>query len=417
MFGWEFPPFNSGGLGTACYGLTKGLTNQGTKVTFVVPKGPDKMIDSPSHVNMILANKIYKSNLSKLKGIKIKGVDTLLVPYIASEEYEYNLEKYEKLCRKGNSSFEDELYGKDLYQEVHRFAQKAELISRFEEFDVIHAHDWMTFPAAISAKDSSKKPLVVHVHATEFDRTGGHPNQKVYDIEREGMRKADIVVAVSNYTRNMIIQHYGILPQKVHVIHNAVDEDAMNPYEYSESVYKLEPDEKVVLFLGRITMQKGPDYFVDAAKKVLSKMDNVKFIIAGTGDMHNKIIEKTAEHGISHKFIFTGFLRGSEVDKIYSMADLYVMPSVSEPFGITPLEAIKNNTPVLISKQSGVSEVLSHCLKVDFWDVDQMANKMLAALQYESLSMSLIENGRKDLSLINWNCSAKKVLNVYHSVL
>ncbi|MCF7862295.1 glycosyltransferase family 4 protein [Candidatus Woesearchaeota archaeon] len=416
MFGWEFPPFNSGGLGTACYGLTKGLTNQGVKVTFVLPKGPSEMTDSPSHVNMVLANQIYKSNLSKLNGVKLKGVDSLLVPYIASEEYEYHLQKFEELRKKDGGSYEEALYGKDLYQEVHRFAQKAELIAQFEDFDIIHAHDWMTFPAALSAKNFSKKPLVVHVHATEFDRTGGHPNQMVYDIEREGMQKADIIVAVSNYTRNMIISHYGIVPDKVQVVHNAVDEEAINPYEYSESVYKLEPDEKVVLFLGRITLQKGPDYFVSAAQKVLSKMDNVRFIVAGTGDMQSRIIEQTAEHGISHKFIFTGFLRGKDIDRIYSMADLYVMPSVSEPFGITPLEALKNNTPVLISKQSGVSEVLSHCLKVDFWDVDQMANKMIAALQYDSLSMSLIENGRRDLSTINWNSSAKKMLNVYRSV-
>jgi len=275
----------------------------------------------------------------------------------------------------------------------------------------------MTYKAGIAVKKDSGKPLVVHVHAIEFDRTGGHPNQDVYDIERQGMHNSNKIIAVSNFTKNKIIKHYGIKSEKVNVVHNAVEHDSYSlNYKFGTPSFQGNR-EKTVLFLGRITLQKGPDYFLYAAKKVLEKEKGVKFIIAGTGDMEQYIIEKAAELGISKNVLFTGFLSGKKVDETYQLADLYVMPSVSEPFGITPLEAIRNDVPVLISKQSGVSEVLNNCLKTDFWDINDMANKIIATLNYNPLHDTLRENASAELQGFDWGKSALKCLNVYNNVL
>ncbi|GAI04335.1 unnamed protein product, partial [marine sediment metagenome] len=247
-----------------------------------------------------------------------------------------------------------------------------------EQFDIVHAHDWMTYPAGIAVSAVSGKPLIVHVHSTEFDRSGENVNQTIYDIEREGMEWAAKVIAVSYFTSNIIISRYGISGEKVEVVYNGVERNG----NWSLAGSGIGKDERIVLFLGRITMQKGPEYFLQAAKKVLDVMDNVKFVMAGAGDMMHRAVEMAAELGIGQKVLFTGFLHGEDVQKIYKMADLYVMPSVSEPFGIAPLEALDNDVPVIISKQSGVSEVLTHALKVDFWDVDEIANKIIAVLKY-----------------------------------
>ncbi|MFH1408884.1 MAG: glycosyltransferase family 4 protein [Nanoarchaeota archaeon] len=390
MFGWEFPPQNSGGLGTACYGLTKGLSEHEVNVTFVMPHmGPH----DHDFLRVISAADIAHVN--------IKTVDSTLTPYLTTKGYAKRILKY-------GQSQKNNLYGKDLHAEVHRFSEQAAIIAENEEFDVIHAHDWITFPAGIKAKKRSKKPLVVHVHATEFDRTGGNVNQYVYNIEREGMHEADAIIAVSNYTKNKIVEHYGISPEKVKVVHNAVI--------WENAPGRIPRKDKVVLFLGRITLQKGPDYFLYAAHRVLQHDPDTTFVIAGSGDMQPFIIEKAAELGIADKVLFSGFLSGSDVDRAYQMADLYVMPSVSEPFGITPLEAMRNGTPVLISKQSGVSEVITHCLKCDFWDIDQMANMMLSVLRYPALSGSLTDNGSVEVKGFNWKDSAKKCIDVYHAL-
>lgn len=405
MLGWEFPPFNSGGLGTACKGLTKGLSNENIDVTFVLPKAKGEA--KSDHVNLIVANNVYMDS----DKISFLEVNSLLVPYITTDEY---LERYKdiKSIKHGKiNNAEDDLYGKDLYEEVHRYSEKMKLISRLEEFDLIHAHDWMTYPAGIVAKKATGKPLVCHIHATEFDRTGGNVNQYVYNIEREGFHNADKIIAVSNLTKNKVIEHYGVSPDKIEVVHNAVE---FNHYE-PESCIKT--NDKVVLFLGRITIQKGPEYFLYAAKRVLDMDPNVKFVIAGSGDMEGFMINEAARLGIGNKVLFTGFLRGKDIDRAYKMADLYVMPSVSEPFGITPLESMRNGTPVLISKNSGVSEVLNHCLKVDFWDIDQMSNKILATLKYGALHKELKNNGYDEVHTFNWNNPAKKCVNVYNSVL
>ncbi len=399
MFGWEFPPFSTGGLGTACYGLTKSLSLNNVDIIFVLPKFLGKEAE---YVDLVVADKVIKK-------IQLIGVNSILVPYIS-------LEKYSQI-RKEKTSFEGEeienLYGENLFEEVSRYAQKAKLIARQKQFDIIHCHDWMTFQAGIEAKKVSGKKLIIHVHATEFDRTGGHGvNQYVYNIEREGMHFADKVIAVSQLTKNMIVQHYGIHPDKIEVVYNAVERSS-----FQDEIFKINPNEKMVLFLGRVTLQKGPEYFLYAAQQILRFRDDVKFVLAGGGDMLPKMIELTAELGISDKVIFTGVVKGNEVDKLYRMADLYIMPSVSEPFGITPLESMINGTPVLISKQSGVSEVLTNALKVDFWDVNEITNKALAVLNYDVLGDELRREGSLEIKRFTWDRSAKKVLDVYRMCL
>lgn len=403
MFGWEFPPFNTGGLGTACQGLTRGLANKGAEVIFVLPRIPGAV---GSDIKLVSAN-IGKTT------IKMVQVNSLLRGYITAEEYNEQLKQmgFTNLSH----SVAHSVYASDLFLEVLRYAKSADRIAREEKFDVIHAHDWLTFKAGIVAKRVSGKPLVVHVHATEFDRSGGHSvNQFVYDIEREGMHLADKVIAVSNFTKEKIVHHYGIPPSKVEVVHNAVD---FTDRQFSKSEFKIKETDKVVLFLGRITLQKGPDYFIEAAKKVLEFEPNVKFIVAGSGDMEHKMIEKAIELGIIDKVLFAGFLRGEDIDKAYQMADVYVMPSVSEPFGITALESMMNKTPIIISKQSGVSEVVKHCLKVDFWDINQLVNKIVAVLKYKDLKSTLAEHGSEEVSKFSWDIPARKCIDIYNKVL
>ncbi len=419
MFGWEFPPISSGGLGTACYGLTKGLSSKGIEVTFVLPKGYAGL--DPGHLNIISTDGI------KLDHVNFKTVDSALQGYITSSAYKNRIRKF---LSKGKGDAAHAIYGHDLYQEVERYAEKARMIAQNESFDIIHAHDWMTYKAGMNVKQETGKPLVVHVHATEFDRTGGNPNQHVYDIERQGMHYADLIIAVSNFTKDKIVQHYAVSAEKVRVLHNAVDFGGMNELVSSSMPNNhtnrfnaglknagLQPMEKTVLFLGRLTLQKGPDYFLYAAKKVLETDSRVKFIIAGSGDMEPFIIHKAAELGISRNVLFTGFLSGSDVDEAYKKADLYVMPSVSEPFGITPLEAMKNGVPVLISKQSGVSEVLSNCLKTDFWDIDDMASKMMAVLNYRTLHGALRENGNAEVKKFSWENTASNCIKIYNEAI
>ena len=397
MFGWEFPPFNNGGLGTACYGLTKGLANNNIDVTFVLPHMPKGA--KAGFVRLISAG--------NASDIKLRSVKTSLKGYITSEEY---ADHSNLILRRKDHRGQKDIYGKNLFAEVYRYALKAGMIAGYMDHDVIHAHDWMTYQAAIKAKQASGKPLVVHVHATEFDRTGGNGvNQVVYDLEKQGMHAADAIISVSNFTKNKIVEHYGVNADKIHVVHNAVDFTEKEP----SMIPNLKANSKVVLFLGRLTLQKGPDYFLHVAKKVLEAEPDTRFIIAGTGDMTQSIIEKSAELGIGDKVLFTGFLRGPEIDKAYRMADLYVMPSVSEPFGITPLEAMRNNTPALISKQSGVSEVIRCCLKSDFWDIDRMANQIAGTLRYKELHEHLTEEGYSEVKKMSWDDSARKCIDVY----
>lgn len=427
MLGWEFPPFISGGLGTACYGLTKAMSKLGLEVTFVLPKAIP--VDSSSTcVKMRTPADINYSKLgeefdSELKNIKFKTIDSALKPYATAETYRNEIEDMIRAKQKrggvtgigaANGADTNGHYSGDMYSEVHRYAASAVKLAMQEDFDVIHAHDWMTYPAALAVAAVTGKPLVVHVHSTEFDRSGENVNQMIYNIERAGMHAADKVIAVSYLTRNIILSRYGVDGDKVEVVYNGIER---NGNGLNLGKVEVDKDEKIVLFLGRITMQKGPEYFLGAAKKVLEVMDNVKFVMAGSGDMMRKSIELAAELGIGSKILFTGFLRGDEVQKVYERADLYVMPSVSEPFGIAPLEALNNDVPVLISKQSGVSEVLTHVLKADFWDVNEIANKIVAVLKYPPLQMTLKEHGNFEVRKLRWEDAAEKCKQIYQQLL
>lgn len=419
MFGWEFPPNISGGLGTACYGLTKGLSSfDDVEVTFVVPKvfgGEDKSsidIIGASDVSIINRNINFKEFS---KSINYFEVNSKLVPYVDPEDYvrqtAYTVEGSTssiEVDNQGRVKFTGK-YGADLLSEIARYALVANIIAQDNEFDVIHAHDWLAYPAGIAAKQASGKPLVIHVHATDFDRSGGTVNPNVYAIEKQGMDAADKIITVSNLTRNIVIEKYGINPEKVITVYNAVE-----PYQYEDTAPFIKGfDEKIVTFLGRITTQKGPEYFVEAASQVLQKMNNVRFVMAGSGDMMNKMIRRAAELKITDKFHFTGFLKGDDVFKMLRMSNVYIMPSVSEPFGISPLEAMQVGVPVIISNQSGVAEILSNAIKINYWDVDAMAEAIHGILKYPAMSKMLSRYGRKESYNLKWKDSAYKVKEIY----
>ena len=447
MLGWEFPPFISGGLGTACHGLTKAMSGLGMHVTFVVPKPVESNLST--HVKMLsplqckspkafsVAGSYEEEVEEKISNVSFRHIPSALTAYTTPEYYKHKIEdiltlrsRQTVMEEKGIDPAieqwlhetdtviraEEEHYGNDMYSEIHRYAAYAVRLAIEEDFDVIHAHDWMTYPAGIAVASVTGKPLIIHVHSTEFDRSGEHVNQMIYDIERRGMHAANKIIAVSHLTRNIIISRYGILGEKVEVVYNGVEQNGENRTLAFNRV-GIRSDEKIVLFLGRITMQKGPEYFLMAARKVLEEDENVKFVMAGSGDMMHRIIEMAAQMGIGHKVLFTGFLRGKDVQKVYEMADLYVMPSVSEPFGIAPLEALNHDVPVLISKQSGVAEVLTHVLKVDFWDVNEMANKILAVLKYPPLQLTLREHGNFEVRRLRWEGAAEKCRDIYQGVL
>ncbi len=393
MFGWEFPPYKSGGLGTACYGLTKALSQQGSKVTFVMPIAPEGA--TAKFVKLIGA-----SNISKT--VKIKIIDSPITAYMTSAGYE---EQYHLWA--GNKK---QVYGKNLFQEVQRYAAIAKHVAKEEEHDIIHAHDWMTYQAAINAKKVSKKPLVVHLHATEFDRTGDNPDPRISHIEWQGLKEADKIITNSEYSKQNIIKHYKIPPDKIEVVHWGIED---TPAERFEKPL----DDKIVLFLGRMTIQKGPDYFIEVAKKVSEYEPHTKFVMVGDGDMLPRIINRATELGLMDKVIFTGALTGNDVHRAFQSAALYVMPSVSEPFGLVALESLKNGTPILISKQSGVAEVVHHALKTDFWDIDEMTNKIVSVLRHPELQEELKEKGNKESQKFTLEEPARKVLEIYNKVL
>lgn len=401
MFGWEFPPFKSGGLGTACKDLTKGLARQGVDVTFVMPKAPE-------NANSEFVKIIGTNNLKDR--IKIRKIGSILTPYMTSESY---LKSVKSTPHTGGSN---KSYGLDLYDEVNRYTAAAEFIAEEEDFEIIHAHDWMTYQAGINARKVSGKPFVAHIHATEFDRTGGNPNSHISHIEYTGLKEADKVIANSEFTKQNVIKHYNIDPDKIEVVHWGLDQDNPNFYmQYSAPIKKN--NEKIVLSLGRVTIQKGVDHLVHAAKKVIDYENNVKFMIVGDGDMLDRIIEMTVEYGISDNFIFTGWLKGADIHNAFKMADMFIMPSVSEPFGLVALEAIKNGTPAIVSKTSGVAEVLNHTLKVDFWDTERMANQIISMVRYKELEEALCENSFRESMKFNLEEPAKKCIEVYNKLL
>lgn len=495
MLGWEFPPFIAGGLGTACYGLTKALDRLGHEVVFVLPKPVDRShashirllspeairnlhwtppkpgaAASPAHANSHSAagsslpaasvgpalqaehytmpgfahatfrgipspiTSPYRSFQPASGGgmFGISGVGAGggsgghaefpdlpgFVPH-APDVHAINVamggeSAHARGAWGGGHTGGGASYDGDMLLSAERYARLCVALSRNERggFDCIHAHDWMTFPAGIALAAVSGKPLVVHVHSTEFDRSGENIDQRVYNIERRGMHAATRIVCVSNLTQSICIRRYGIDPKKTDVVYNGIDNEEVQPHA-EQGGDRIESKDRIVLFLGRITMQKGPEYFIRSAKRVLEKVPDVKFVVAGSGDMAVRMIEEAAHLGIGHRVLFTGFLRGRDVDRVFRMADVYVMPSVSEPFGIAPLEAMRNDVPVIISKQSGVSEVLTHALKVDFWDIDEMANKIVAVLRHPPLGATLREHGSFELRKLTWDGAAQKCVQAY----
>ncbi len=423
MFGWEFPPHISGGLGTACYGLTKGLSAlSGIEVIFVVPKAWGD--EEPSAMQLIGANGV-SVNRRKIAiektGILMEQVEVRseIIPYCSPEEFWTQKSRiYQKGTRfvevnkNGKIDFTGS-YGPSLFREIRYYALVADLIAAEQEFDLIHAHDWLAYPAGIAARNQSGKPLVIHVHATEFDRSGGNVNPVVYAIEREGMEQADHIIAVSNLTRNTVIEKYGIDPGKVTTVYNAVEPVS----EEEKKVIKKGITDRIVTFLGRITYQKGPEFFVEAAGLVLSKMKNVRFVMAGSGDMMDAMVEHAARLGITDRFHFTGFLRGDEVYRMLQISDVFVMPSVSEPFGIVPLEAMLSNVPVIISRQSGVAEILHYVIKTDFWDTFALADAIYGMLNYPVLAQLFMQHGREEAGNLQWKNSAGEVYAIYEKLL
>ena len=428
MFGWEFPPHIAGGLGTACYGMTRGLARNGVDVTFVMPRASGDEDQRFVHVvNASDIDAVYSNVDGGLDDLMDKisfiRIDSNIVPYITPEEYR---EYHDEFVKSGRKVWETHdiwsqrytfsgKYGANLMEEVARYAIVAAQVARELEgqFDVIHAHDWLTYYAGIAAKRVSGKPLVVHMHATEYDRSGENINTQTYAIERAGMEAADKVIAVSNLTRRIVIERYGIPADKVVTVHNAV--------RFAEGADST-PEErgvkdKIVTFLGRITYQKGPDYFVEAAAKVLKRVPNVRFVMAGSGVMMNHVIRRVARLGIADRFHFTGFLRGEDVHKMFRLSDVYIMPSVSEPFGISPLEAMRSNVPVIISKQSGVAEVLDYANKVDYWDVDAMADAIYGLITYPALSHMFAQKGLEEVTGLKWNNAAAKIKDIYQEVI
>ena len=430
MFGWEFPPHIAGGLGTACYGMTRGLARNDVEVIFVMPKASGdederfvKVVNA-SDVEARYCDSTIEGAEDIMRKISFVHIDSNMVPYISPEEFATYREGYERTGRKfwekeGDSwtqryTFSGK-YGANLMEEVARYDVVAAEVARQLEgqFDVIHAHDWLTYFAGIAAKRVSGKPLVVHMHATSFDRSSSdNIDTRVYEIERVGMAAADRVIAVSNLTRKIVIEKYNIPAEKVVTVHNAV--------RFAEKENEL-PErgvtDKIVTFLGRITFQKGPDYFVEAAAKVLKRVPNVRFVMAGSGDMMNHVIRRVARLGIADRFHFTGFLKGDDVHKMFQLSDVYIMPSVSEPFGISPLEAMRANVPSIISKQSGVAEVLDYAVKVDYWDVDAMADAIYGFVKYPALAKMFSEKGLEEVTGLKWNNAAAKIKTVYEDAI
>lgn len=399
MFGWEFPPHNSGGLGVACEGLARALAENGVQLTFVLPR------------RMSLGKTPHRIVFADIPEIKTRNVDSILSPYITSG-------KYNAL----QSGIAGGLYGSGLFEEIKRYALAARAIAEKEDFDLIHAHDWLSFLAGAEARAASGKPLIIHVHITGWEQAGGGSvDPRVYAVEREGMQRADAIIAVSERTKHIIVEKYGIAPGKIHVLHNGITLTAHAERDFSKTQGKIlrlkERGNNIVLFLGRLTLHKGPDYFIRAARRVLDYEPNTYFVIAGSGDMEGQIMQEAAGLGIGDKVLFAGFVREENRDELYRSADLYVLPSVAEPFGITPLESLGNGTPVLISKQSGVSEVITHSLKVDFWDTDEMANKIISVLRHKPLKQQLASSGFQEALKATWEKAALKCREIYRKCI
>ncbi len=407
MLGWEFPPYISGGLGVACEGLVRGLTELDTDVTLVLPH---RSVGQVSPRLKILSSREGSPRAAGRRGrsslLRLRRIPSLLRPYVTDLLYE----EARQAAVSAGATFTGN-YGPDLPREVLRYAAAAARIAARENFDLIHAHDWLTFLGGVEARRATGKPLVLHVHATEFDRTGGGEGGFVAAVEQFGLSQADRVIAVSSYTAEIVERKYAVHPDRLRVVHNAIDaRESVGDWSVGEG-------DPLVLFAGRITWQKGPDYFVEAAARVAREMPRVRFAVAGSGDRMRAMIERVAQHGLQRRFLFTGFLPPAELDRLYARADVYVMPSASEPFGLTALEALQQGTPVIVSKTAGVSEVVRNVLRVEFGDVEDLASKVLSVLQFPPLSASLSVHGREEVRRMSWRDAAVRCLAVYRELV
>ncbi len=411
MFGWEFPPHILGGLGTASYGLTRGMAMQeDMDITFVMPKPWGD--EDQSFLKIIGAN----NTPIVWRDVSMETVKSKLGKFMDPQEYfklrdsiyaDFNYIHTNDLgCIEFSGKYPD-----NLLEEINNYSIVAGVVARAYDFDIIHSHDWLTYPAGLHSKAITGKPLILHVHATDFDRSRGNVNPVVYNIEKNGMDHADHIICVSNLTRKTVIEKYHQDPSKVTTVHNAVE--PLSP-EILAIERITEVPEKVVTFLGRITMQKGPEYFVDAATQVLKNSNHIRFVMAGSGDMMNKMIRLVADRGISDKFHFTGFLQGKQVYEMLKSSDVYVMPSVSEPFGISPLEAMQCGVPSIISYQSGCAEILKNVIKTDYWDVDGMADAIYSICTYKAMEEFLSVEGKKEVDEIKWEYAGQKVRDIYN---
>ncbi len=413
MFGWEFPPHILGGLGTASYGLTKGMWENGDMdITFVIPKPWGDEDRNFAHILGANSTPVVWRDVN-WDYVKDR-IGNVMDPqtYYDLRDHIYADFNYMRTNDLGCIEFSGR-YPDNLLEEINNYSIVAGVIARTVPCDIIHSHDWLTYPAGIHAKQVTGKPLVIHVHATDFDRSRGNVNPTVYGIERDGMNNADHIITVSELTRRTVIEKYGQDPAKVTTVHNAVEPLS----EEIRSIKMPRGKDKVITFLGRITMQKGPEYFVEAASMVLHKTHNVRFVMAGSGDMMEKMIRLAADRDIADRFHFTGFLKGRQVYEMLAASDVYVMPSVSEPFGISPLEAMQMGVPSIISKQSGCAEILENVIKVDYWDIHAMADAMFALVSYPGIHNQLRDKGLAEIDTIQWKKAGAKVINIYNQVI
>ncbi len=421
MLGWEFPPVYSGGLGVVSRNLAQELAAKDIEIHFALPHYIRKNIpesEIPEELSLVDFDKINK----KLKKIAFYHIPSgLSSPYLNEESYETQKNFWESSKNNSSRSSADNIkhvYGQNLFQEIERYAHQMEVFAEGKDFDIIHAHDWITFEAGIRLRKKLNIPLVLHVHATELDRTGNNPNQEIFKREKKGMGMADRIISVSHYTKKILVEEYGIPTDKIKTIHNANTlKKVHHRKNLPEYLKKKEKDEKIVLFIGRVTIQKGPDYFLRIAERVLEKTKKVKFLMVGTGDMFSRIIKEIAAKRLQKNIFCLGFVDGKEKEKIYQNADLAIMPSISEPFGLTALEAAENGIPLILSYNYGATEVLFNSLKSDFWDVDRMADYVLAVLKYPVLQKVLSTRSIEDMQNLDWETQAEKVQEVYTELL
>ncbi len=420
MIGWEYPPHNSGGLGVACEGLTTALAQEDTNIHFSLPY---TVTDPVDHMTMLTC--VHK-NWKKLGCDCSKSgkhcshflceppffayTADFVIPQqtdMASENtgYSFDLGKLRKLS---NTQLE---------KEVTEYAEVVSTVAtnKKTDFEVIHAHDWMSFPAGQELRKQTGKPLITHVHSTEYDRSGlSEGNKYIQAIEHAGLNQADHVIAVSHYTKRLLEQRYGVDPNKISVVHNGIS-DLSVPADPGK--HHFAPARPVIVFMGRLTIQKGTTYFLDLARAVLQKIPEALFVVAGQGDMYHELLLKTAHDGLSASVVFSGFVRDEQQRKLLDRADVFVMPSISEPFGLVALEAAQRHTPVIVSKNAGVSEVLPHAISLDFWDIEKMADAIVSLVSDEKKSAQQTQGQLLDLSKRTWVSSAQQVKEVYKKAL